>query len=294
MKGIILFSDELRQAWLTNEKNEQALSNIGGMEVFCKQIIKEITFVNSKYNITEVRFVNFNDIPELYNLKFRPAGYIVEVQGERFIPNAYICISNPDVGSRNAMGAQHLFPALSKLVEEYLDSPGYELTNLPMYFLYGSKDPITDSIKQSIIAMELMGVKCIPIFYEGEFLNESTRAKIIADFRRYANYSLWEYADLLAKEPSGNIEEIRTDYFIVNKTNRTIKFIKDSFIEGTLGSRDRFFVIKAYPALILADNMKYDIAFDEIENYVKTYGYGRNNFMPFINYAKKLVGRRSI
>lgn len=294
MKGIILFSDELRQAWLINEKNEQALSNIGGMEVFCKQIIKEITFVNSKYNITEVRFVNFNDIPELYNLKYRPAGYIVEVQGERFIPNAYICISNPDVGSRNAMGAQHLFPALSNLVEKYLDSPGYELTNLPMYFLYGSKDLITESITQSIIAMELMGVKCIPIFYDGEFLNESTRAKVIADFRRYANYSLWEYADLLAKEPSGNIEEIRTDYFIVNKTNRTIKFINDSFIEGTLGSRDRFFVIKAYPALILADNMKYDISFDEIENYVKTYGYGRNNFMPFINYAKKLVGRRSI
>ena len=294
MKGIILFSDKLKDSWLNQEKNKQVLMEIGGFDVFCNQIIAEVNLINSKYSISEIRFVNFDEIEELFNLKSIPAGYIVEERNMRYIPNAYICISNPDVGSRNAMGAQHLFPALSYLTEKYLNAPGYELTNLPIYFVYGSKDLVTESIRQSIIAMQIMGVKCIPIFDNGAFLTADIRSSISETLRGYANYNLWEYAALLSKETADYHDEVRTDYFIVNKGNKTIKFINESFINGALGSRDRFFVIKAYPALILADNMKYNIDFDEIVKYVNNSGNGRSNFLPFIHYAEKLVKRRNM
>lgn len=292
MKGIILFSNKLKEAWLAQEKHKKVLSEVGGLEVFCNQIIKEVNFVNSKYNVTEVKFVNIDEIPELFYLGSQAAGYIVEERDRKYILNAYICITNPDMGSRNAIGAQQLFPALSKLVEKYINSPGYELANLPIYFLYGSKDSMTDSIKQSIIAMELIGVKCIPLFNKGTFLTEDIRLRLTKEFRQYSHYNLWEYANLLAKEKNDdNNDEIKTDYFIVNRASKTLKFINKSFANGDLGSRDRFFVIKAYPALILADNLKYNIELDEMVQYVENHSCGNSNFNPFIHYAKKLIGR---
>ena len=71
-----------------------------------------------------------------------------------------------DSKSSEIFGSQQLFPGLSYLVNHYIGSPSYELANLPIYFVNGSTDNVTESMQETIMAMSLMGVRYVQVFNE--------------------------------------------------------------------------------------------------------------------------------
>jgi len=296
MGSSILLSEKLKKAWfeekidsntseVKNNLNYTALKNAGIFEIdkYYELLISKMNKINSKYKVDSVKFVN-EPVPIIGNRAINAGMIEKEVDGEK-IPLAYVFVSNPYLGSRNIFGAQQLFPGLSYLVDYFLDSPSYELANLPIYFINASTDNITESMQKTIMAMLLMGVRYVQIFNE----------EILLDFEN----DLVKYSRFISNDNDmeKNSPVILTDFYELDTLHKTIVFTTTSLKEDKIesfGSSDRFFVIKAYPALILADELAYDIDVSRIKSFLFKFKKGRNNLEPFIKFANKLKRRERV
>lgn len=297
MSSTILLSKRLQKAW-TEDKvdsklsevkpnpNIAALRKVGISEVkdYYNLLITKMNEINSKYKVDSIKFVD-EPVSAIGSHAINAGLIEKEVGGER-IPLAYVFVSNPNLGSRNIFGSQQLFPGLSYLVNRYIHSPSYELANLPIYFVNGSTDNVTESMQETIMAMLLMGVRYVQVFNE-KALSDIVFESDLVDFSRFITN------DTEKRVPG----IIHTDFYELDKNNKTIIFTTSSLKEENIesfGSSDRFFVIKAYPALILADEERYDIDVSRIEIFLFTYRKGKNNLEPFIEFAKKLEERERV
>lgn len=297
MGSTIILSNRLQKAWTKDKVNHKSseektnpnivsLRKVGISEIndYYDLLIKKMNEINSKYKVDSIKFVD-EPVPAIERNAINAGTIEKEVDGER-IPLAYIFVSNPNLGSRNIFGAQQLFPGLSYLVDRYINSPSYELANLPIYFVNGSTDNVTESMQETIMAMSLMGVRYVQVF------NEETLPVGIL-YSDLAGYSRFITNDTEKRQPG----IIHTDFYKLDQKNKTIIFTTSSLKEDNInsfGSSDRFFVIKAYPALILADEAMYDIDVSRIEVFLSTYRKGKNNLEPFIKFAKKLEERERV
>lgn len=297
MGSSILLSKKLQKAW-TEDKvysesskvkpnpNIAALRKVGISEIndYYNLLITKMNKINSKYEVDSIKFVD-EPVPAIGSHAINAGLIEKEVNGEK-IPLAYVFVSSPNLGSRNIFGSQQLFPGLSYLVNRYLHSPSYELTNLPIYFVNGSTDNVTESMQETIMAMSLMGVRYVQVFNE-ETLPDGVFESDLVGFSRFITNDTEKRAPGI----------IHTDFYELDEKQKSIIFTTSSLKEDNIdsfGSSDRFFVIKAYPALILADEEMYEIDVSRIEIFLSTYGKGRNNLEPFIEFAKKLVERERV
>lgn len=297
MGSTILLNKKLRKAWTEDKINSKtsevkpnsnivALRKAGISEIndYYNLLITKINEINSKYKVDSIKFVD-EPVPAIGSRAINAGLIEKEVGGEK-IPLAYIFVSNPNLGSRNIFGSQQLFPGLSYLVNRYLHSPSYELANLPIYFVNGSTDNVTESMQETIMAMSLMKVRYVQLFNE-ETLPKGVFENDLIGFSRFITNDT-------KKRASGIIH---TDFYELDKNNKKIIFTTSSLKEKNIksfGSSDRFFVIKAYPALILADEEMYDIDISKIKEFLSTYRKGKNNLEPFIKFAKKLEERERV
>ncbi|ATP37641.1 hypothetical protein DB321_03710 [Ligilactobacillus salivarius] len=293
MGATILLNKKLKEAWIGENKgknseikennNLKALrkKEIINIEEYYQKILEKVNERNSKYNVDSINFVD-EPLPFLSKQALN-AGKIVKYVKDEEKTLAYVYISNPSLGSRNIFGAQQLFPGLSYLINYYISSPAYEFANLPIYFINGSIDPVTESMQETIMAMNLMNIRYIQLFDDNKLPDGIFEGDLIKFSRFISNDTV--------KRPQGIIY---TDFYVLDYKNKKIKFTTSTFKEDNIssfGSSDRFFVIKAYPALLLADEEMYDIDVTEIQRFLSVYGKGRNNLEPFISFAKKLKER---
>jgi len=297
MGSTIVLSKKLQKAW-TEDKvdskssevktnpNTVALRKVGISEIndYYNLLIKKMNDINSKYKVNSIKFVD-EPVPAIGSRAINAGLIEREVGGEK-IPLAYVFVSNPNLGSRNIFGSQQLFPGLSYLVNHYIGSPSYELANLPIYFVNGSTDNVTESMQETIMAMSLMGVRYVQVFNE-ETLPAGVFESDLIGFSRFITNDTEKRAPAI----------IHTDFYELDSNKKKIVFTTTSLKEDNIdsfGSSDRFFVIKAYPALILADEEMYDIDVSRIEVFLSTYRKGKNNLEPFIKFAKKLEERERV
>lgn len=261
MSSVIFLSNKLKESWEKNvmdKKTNEISTNsnllalrkvrINTIEDYCKLLIEEMNKINSKYMISDVEFV---DIPVPGNSKSAlNAGRIAKKIDNEYYTEAYIFISNPYLGSRNIFGSQQIFPGLSYLIKNYINSPSYELANHPIYFINGSTDSITESMIKTLVSIELMGIRYVQLF--------KSKKEII---KKPKNDLVW-YSNFISNNENGDKDNngvIKTDYYEIDYINREISFSTKTFKEDDIskfGSSDRFFVVKSYPALILADQDK--------------------------------------
>ncbi|WP_225744450.1 hypothetical protein [Marinilactibacillus sp. Marseille-P9653] len=263
-----------------NHKRVMVENGIDNLDQYNNIVIERVNEYNPKLNITGIEYVETPVAVIGRNAVY--SGLIERIDDDGVKSSlAYIFISYPEVGSRNAFGSQHLFPGLSKLVDFYIDSPSYDLANLPIYFVNGSFDNITNSMLETVISMKLMGINYIQ-------LHNSNSVTVDLDY-----YDLKKYSRFISNDRSltNDTNIIKTDFYNIDINLKKIQFITNSFSCNleTFGSKDRFFVIKSYPALILADELGYVIDVTAISSFVETHNRGRNNFIPFIKYAEKLI-----
>ncbi len=295
MGSILLLNKKLQESWIKDRINKktgkirknaniEALARIGISEIteYYRLLIKKINSINSKYKVERIEFVD-KPIPFI-NIQALNAGMIIkkENNGEN-IPLAYVFVSNPSLGSRNIFGAQQLFPGLSYLIKKFISAPFYELVNLPVYFINASTDNVTESMQETITAMSLMNVRYIQLFNE-ELLPDGVLSSNLIKYSRFISNDTLE-------RPVGTIY---TDFYMLDSIRKKLTFTTETFkIKNiaSFGSSDRFFVIKAYPALILADEEMYEIDVSKIKSFLSIYGKGRSNLEPFIEFAEKLKGR---
>lgn len=294
MGSVILLSNRLRKAWtekkinknnseIKNNANIEALKKIGinSIDEYYRLLISKMNEVNSKYKIESIEFVD-EPVPVIGSNAIN-AGRIIKKVNDEIITQAYIFVSNPNLGSRNIFGSQQLFPGLSRLISHYIPSPSFDLANLPIYFVNGSTDKITNSMQETIMGMALMDVRYVQLFNEESLPDGLFRNNLVGYSRFISN-------EINAKKNGIVI----TDFYNLNYIEKKISFTTKTFKEDKIdsfGSSDRFFVIKAYPALILADKEKYSIDITKIQNFLSTYNKGKNNLEPFIQFAQKLGGR---
>lgn len=295
MSSTILLNNKLKKNWTENKIDSEtsqikenpnliSLKKVGilGINEYCELLVKKMNEKNSKYQISNVEFID-EPVPIIGNNAMN-AGIIVKNINNERKPLAYIFVSSPNLGSRNIFGSQQLFPGLSYLVSNYMFSPSYDLANLPIYFINGSTDKITESMQETILAISLMDVRYVQIFEDSPYSNDLSNSDLIG------------YSKFITNEAShSNDGIIHTDFYELNSNNKTITFTTKSFKNlDSYGSSDRFFVIKAYPALILADKEKYNIDTSEIEFFLNQHNKGKNNLEPFLKYAKKLEERQRL
>lgn len=294
MGATILLNKKLQEAWVKDKVDKKSFNvkqnpnlcalkkkNIIDIEDYYTLLINKLNEKNSKYEIDRIEFVD-EPIPYI-SVQALNAGMIVKRGEIENIPLAYVFISNPSLGSRNIFGAQQLFPGLSHLISRFILSPSYELTNLPVYFVNGSIDNVTESMQETITAMTLMGIRYVQIFDESQLPDGIFDSNLV-------KYSKFISNDLLKNQK----DLIYTDFYKLDLNSKKITFITNTFKENNpdrFGSSDRFFVIKAYPALILADEERYDIDITNIQKFLSIYNKGRSNLEPFIKFAEKLESR---
>ncbi|CAI3503894.1 hypothetical protein [Enterococcus cecorum] len=285
MKSILVLHKDLKTSYeklFSDEKKVIKFKKHGiySEDDFYKIIIEKINEINSKYGISKIEFSN--DPIYFLNKSFKNAGIIVQKDKEKQKGLAYVFLTTPTLEARNSFGAQQIFPGLSKLVEYFIDSPNFELTNLPVYFINSTIENMPASKLETIAAISLMNIRYIQIF-EPELVPDTLFALNLFSYSRYISND----------EEQNNEKIIYTDYYILDKENKKITFIDDTLknIES-FGSRDRFFVIKSYPALILADRLTYNVDCSKIDTFIRTYNKGCSNLLPFLKYAKKLNERR--
>ena len=260
---------------LNKEKSEKI--SIQTDTDYIKLLKSKIKLANPKFEKIDVKFVE-KPIPFIKQ-NFLNTGIII---GEDKSQIAYLLISGLKLNSRNILGAQQIFPTLSYIIEKFIKAPMCDLVNLPVYFVNGSMDYINDSMEASIISIRLMGIKYVQMF------NSYYKSKKIInnDLREYLKY---------IRHNNDKPEIVDTDFFSVDFRNKKIVFRKTTFKENNLknfGSSDRFFVIKAYPALILAFDEDYDIDVSEIQQFLDSKKVGKSNLLPFLEYANKLKKKR--
>lgn len=297
MGSTILLSKKLKDAWSEDrvDKNTsevkpnlnlEALKRVGikSIDEYYQLLISKMNEINSKYKIDSVEFVD-EPVPVIGKNAIN-AGRIVENVNGEIIPRAYIFISSPNLGSRNIFGSQQLFPGLSYVVKHYISSPSYELANFPIYFINGSTDNVTESMQETIMGMSLMNVRYVQLFDSDALPSGLFESNLVGYSRFISNdTNIKEYGTVI------------TDFYELDYLNKKISFTTQTFKEkkiASFGSSDRFFVIKAYPALILADEEMYDIDVTKIQNFLATYNKGRSNLEPFIQFAQKLEKRERI
>lgn len=292
MPSTILLNTRLEKSWTsegriskagkkTENENIKALNKLGisNIDEYHNLIISKLNSVNSKLAVDKIEFT---ELPiESVNRAIN-AGVIVEKNNDACIPLAYVFISNPHLGSRNIFGAQQLFPGLSYLIEKYMDSPSFDLVNLPVYFINASTDKVTESMFETIMALSMMGIRYIQIFNE-----ESLPASLV-------DKNLISFSRRIATSIDGS--RIKTDYYEIDTTNKIITFTTDYLEKNpdSFGSSDRFYIMKAYPALISADLENYTVDIDKVKLFNSRFRKGCNNIEPFIKYATKLLERKRV
>ncbi|MFV5769288.1 hypothetical protein [Mammaliicoccus sciuri] len=297
MSTLILLNEKLHNAITLEDKDNKnsdskkkthisSLKNIGinEVEAYYDLLLKKMNEKYPKYKINNIKFVS-DPIPFIKTSPIN-AGMIVKQIEEEYIPLAYIFLSMPKLGSRNIFGAQQLFPGLSYLVKEFINSPSFTLANLPIYFVNGSTDYVTESMQETITAINLMDVGYVQLFDE-----ESLPQKLFKS-------NLIQYSKFISNDEIDTSKKvITTDFYNLDFENKKLIFRADYLVKAansSFGSSDRFFVIKSYPAVILADEMKYTIDISEIKSFIEDYSYGKNNIMPFIDYTEKLKKRERL
>lgn len=250
------------------------IENYKCKEEYYNLILEKFNTKNSKYGLSRIDFQEdiFNDLKT-----YMYSGVIQNQELEDKERHAYVFISPPILESRNILGAQHVFPGLSNIVESYIDHNFYTLGNKPIYFINTSLHNITDYIRGSIISLHVMGVRYIDLIEDR------------IDLSVYDNISLRSFTTLFKHEIDREKKIIYTDMYEYDYKNKKLKFITKSFKGKTsIGSADRFFVTPSYAAVVLARKEGVDIDVTAIEDYVSIYGKGKNNFEPFIKYSRKM------
>lgn len=279
--------DKLHDIFSVSSKNEatkKLLLELKGKGIYslndyAQLIMKGINSINSKYSLKEVRFVD-NPISFLDKQSLN-SGMIV---GEDELPIAYIFLSSPSLNSRNIFGAEQLFPGLSNLIMHFINSYSCELANLPIYFINGSADKVTKSMEATVTAIKLMGVRYLQLFNNEMVTNDKVKRNLL------------DYSKIIENEEVNQKSGfIQTDYYELDNVDKKITFKSIKLRKQNMksfGSSDRFFAVRAYPALILADEGGFDIDLKEIEQFTAEFKNGKNTFETFLSFAKKLIRRR--
>lgn len=77
-----------------------------------------------------------------------------------------VFVSTSGATGRNVFVAQTLFPSMCTLMEETAEAPGVVLSAQPMYFLDLAREPLTDSVRHTILSFVAVGVAYVPVHRE--------------------------------------------------------------------------------------------------------------------------------
>lgn len=228
-----------------------------------------------------------NDSFKLSEIQYEDNNFSSVFTGEIVIENedkyrqtiAYAFISTLYTDTRNAMFSQQIFPGLSSLISKYIDSPGYTFANLPVYFINCySKGLEANSVQTNIIGAKCMDINFISLFSDLEYVQPP---KSLLRYARRVNPNFKQIDDLY-----------ETKFFSINTEKKILTFTTDQLPRKSFGSSDRFYVMRAYPALLLADKERYQVDISKVEKFYQDTNNGKSNLLPFLKFAKKLKDRK--
>lgn len=303
MSSVILLDEKFKKSFLDKRSESGTFLGNKGIYTFDDYCITLINKFNSKYPKYRVSGVQIVDTPVISNAM--NLGIIVKESKQHVrIPLAYVVVSTPTIGSRNDFGAQQLFPGMSYLIKKYIDSPSYTLANLPIYFVNGCIENVTDSMKISIYGMIIMDIGYVDVFENNPEIKKEVFRRDLKEYSLKMLYSKGSKNKSLIESEINRLKAsntIHTDFFYVDFSRKSVKFVNDYLIKkdkngkiamSKFGSSDRFFIMRSYPALILADEFNYDVDISEIEEFLNRFNKGKKNLEPFVCYANKLRERR--
>ena len=258
------------------------LNNDSGLLALGPKLIK---ILNTKNYKLKIESVEENDLKTNLNLEQKRTAIIVnEFEGVQHVL-AYVFFTTNEVGSRNSLVSQSIFPDLIKATELLINSPSFTLLNHPIYYINVIDDSISaNTILRDFALLSASGFHYIELFQH----NVIDITKIPQDINKFVK----KYYDDAA---------IEKKHFELNETAKTfkIKVIISDLLNGSQddfnGSEEKFFWTQILFISIIAAKSGFQIDFDEYENFINTYeprfSTGSKKMLrckTILNYLKKL------
>lgn len=213
---------------------------------------------------------------------------------------AYVFVSPSKADSRNSFVSQTIFPELFEYMERFIGSPSFGVANHPVFFLNIVWNPIkAPSTIRDFIGLEAMGIHYIDVFgpsFDPDKDMPTDLSHFVADYYGkigpIVTTDYFEVEDFLEKKFS----------FVFNKFILHPAGILDQAADGTVhfhGSNEKFFVMSALPAAMMAVKERFEIDLSSFETFCENNGHYKfkpddvkfNRMISVYKYIKKIVER---
>lgn len=154
-----------------------------------------------------------------------------------------VFVSTSGATGRNVFVAQTLFPSMCTLMEATAEAPGIVLSAQPMYFLDLAKEPLTDSVRNTILSFVAVGVAYVPVHREALLAQDVPK----------------DLETLLTREENDG------QRFFIDREQRRVVLNANEFVPGRLlvpgsdvvqwrvqGSQEKFYWSAVLPVAVIA------------------------------------------
>lgn len=194
--------------------------------------------------------------------------YFVYEQEEKIFaqrPWIYTMMTSPIESGRNIFISQSIFPTLIDYMKLFKDSPSYEITNHPIYFInIVNKKIVAQSIIESIHSLSLMGICYIDVFNSTS--NIATRTLSLKEYViKFDNSNFDEQnqrysCDKYEIDFQNKIFYIKTNDLVVGR----YLVQRNSHIDFN-GSSEKFYWMNTLPLIIRAVAEKFYVNYEALK-----------------------------
>lgn len=281
-----------------------------------KKIITAIQGKNPKISIESIeycdiaaRFSSFENsnycgliveetvIPREACNDFESRGYYVYKKDSNFYaqrPLVYTIMTAPVVAGRNVFVSQSIFPTLIDYMKTFHNSPCYDITNHPVYFINIVNDPITAlSIIEPLYALNMMGICYVDVF--GSTL--SIKKENLSLKEHLLKFDSRSFND---EQTSYSCESYEIDFRTKSFRIKTKKLAIGEYLKRGAnyvdfnGSSEKFYWMEMLPATLKAFSEKFFVNYEDFDTFCKQKGAFSptsekfSRFETILAYIKKL------
>jgi len=177
---------------------------------------------------------------------------------------SYVFFTNPTESGRNILVAQSIFPAFMEYMNDFISSPSYTITNLPIYYVNIINKTITaQTIIKPLSALIATGVNYVEIFP-----TTIDASKVPRDLESFVK----------AYETGVTGTAYNSDYYQVDFESKRLKLKTTNLVigdyletDGTYikfkGSSEKFYWMGVIPIFLLACQENYKIDYSELKDF---------------------------